>query len=154
MPTKYRGSAEEVRALDTYIVLARAFSTLNARVHEPLAEADLTIGQFGVLEALCFCGPMRQNELARKVLCSAGNLSIVLNNLERRELVRRAHDTRDGRCTVVHVTELGKGLIRRLFPEHARRMAAEFNVLSQAELEALREMCLRLARRESLVEGP
>ena len=47
-----------------------------------LADHDLTVSQFGVLEALHHRGTLSQRDLARKLLTSTGNISIVLKNLE------------------------------------------------------------------------
>ena len=64
MGTHYQGSAEEVLALNSYIKLSRAFETVTAAINGHLHEHDLTISQFGVLEALFHLGPMQPGQLA------------------------------------------------------------------------------------------
>ena len=54
-----------------------------------MAAFDLTISQFGVLEALYHKGPLCQRDIAAKILKSTGNITMVIDNLEKRELVRR-----------------------------------------------------------------
>lgn len=152
MSTKHQGPPHEIQALDTYIALMRAAATITQRAHRHLARVDLTIGQFGVLEALTHIGPLRQHELARKVLCSAGNLSIVLNNLEKRGLVRREDDRHDGRCTLVHATDEARALIAEVFPQHADGLANEFAVLTSAEQDTLKSLCHRLGTQSD--DGP
>lgn len=146
MPTRYPGTPSEVRSLNAFINLMRAAGTLLARQQGPLAERGLTVGQFGVLEALYHLGPLRQNELARKVLSSPGNLSIVLDNLERRRLVRREADPEDGRCTRAVLTAAGRRLVASVLPEHVGRIVEAFAVLSPAEQEELRRLCRRVGR--------
>jgi MarR family 2-MHQ and catechol resistance regulon transcriptional repressor len=146
--TRYEGTAEEVRALDAYIALMRAAETTTARIHRHLAEVELTVGQFGALEALFHLGAMRQNELARKVLRSAGNMTLVLDNLERRGLVRRERETGDRRCTTVHLTAQGRRLVQRVFPRHAATVVAELRALGAAEQVELARLCRRLAGAE------
>ena len=90
MGTKHHGTAREKRALDAYIKLRRAANTLSALEAAALREARLTESQFGVLEALYHLGPLRQTDLASKLLCSAGNLTTVVDNLERDGLVERS----------------------------------------------------------------
>ena len=75
MPTRHRGPEKEVRALNTLITLLRAAESVTARLQGRLGEASVTVGQFGALEALYHLGPMRPNELARKLLRSPGNMT-------------------------------------------------------------------------------
>jgi hypothetical protein len=57
MPTHYRGSTEERTSLDAYIKLMRAAESVTARLEPLMRGADLTVGQFGALEALLHLGP-------------------------------------------------------------------------------------------------
>lgn len=50
----------------------RATESLNQRLCRHLSEANLTISQFGVLEALLHLGPQNQKELGQKLLKSGG----------------------------------------------------------------------------------
>ena len=87
MGTKYKGDRTAVRALDVYIKLMRGTESVTRRIHDHLAQADLTVSQFGVLEALFHLGTLSQRELGEKLLKSAGNITMVLGNLEERGLV-------------------------------------------------------------------
>src|ERR1700676_2868538 len=98
MATRHRGPEKEVRALNAYIALMRAAESL-------------TIGEFGALEALYHLGPMRPNELARKLLRSPGNMTTVFDNLERSGWVVRRREKDDRRCLTVHLTGAGRRLI-------------------------------------------
>jgi MarR family 2-MHQ and catechol resistance regulon transcriptional repressor len=135
-----------VRALDAYIKLNRAADSLTARLSGVWAEAGLTEGQFGALEALYHLGPLVQRVLAAKLLRSSGNVTLVIDNLQKRGLVRRERGTADRRCVTVHLTDEGRRLIRRLFPKHAADVAAAFAVLSAAEQEELGRLCRTLGR--------
>ncbi len=44
----------------------------------------LTESQFGVLDSLFHLGPMKQKEIGKKILKSGGNITMVINNLEKR----------------------------------------------------------------------
>ena len=59
MPTRYHGTPAETAALDAYIKLMRAAESVTTRVGGVMAAAGLTIGQFGVLEALLHHGQPR-----------------------------------------------------------------------------------------------
>lgn len=134
----------ERRALDTYVKLVRAAAAVEATVHRPLAEAGLTISQFGVLEALLHLGPMSQGALARKILKSPANLTTVLDNLGRRSLIHRRRDDDDRRVVLVQLTDAGETLVATIFPQHARRVAKAFGTLNLAEQDTLAQLCREL----------
>lgn len=144
MGTHYRGAAKEKRALDAYIKLARAADAVTARVNAHLAEANLTVSQFGVLEALYHLGPLHQNQLAEKILKSSGNMTLVIDNLEKRDLVQRQRDPADRRYVIVHLTDNGRSLIAAIFPRHVDTVVAEFAVLTPAEQEQLAALCRKV----------
>ncbi len=145
MPTAHKGSPAEVAALDAYIKLMRAAETVTARAHSPLDD-QLTLTQFGVLEALLHRGPLSAGELAEKILKSAGNLTLVLSNLERDGLVSRERDREDRRRWIVSLTPAGRKRVSALFPKVASAITAEFAHLSRAEQAMLGELCKKLGR--------
>lgn len=127
-------------ALATFIKLIRAAETVTADVHGELAESGLSISQFGVLEALFHLGAMCQKDIAQKILKSAGNITMVIDNLEKRGLVRRIRSEKDRRYFDIHLTEEGKGLIAEIFPRHALRIRQKMAILSESEQQALGEL--------------
>ena len=142
----YAGTPRERLALRTFVKLVRAANGLSARLNRPLAESGLTESQFGVLEALLHLGPLHQRDLAAKILRSNGNVTLVVDHLEKRDLVRRERGSADRRYIKVHLTEEGEALVRRLFPAHAARLAEELSVLSEEEQQQLGRICRRLNR--------
>ena len=133
-----------MRALDAFIKLARAFNSVGTALAGTFAGAGLTESQFGVLEALLHLGPLCPRDLAGKLLCSTGNLTLVLDNLEKRGLARRERSTTDRRSLTVHLTEEGRSLIAELFPRHAAAVVDRFGVLTAAEQEELGRLCRKL----------
>ncbi len=146
MPTHFRGTAHQARALNAYICLMRAAESLTARL-VPLM-GGLTPSQFGTLEALLHLGPLAQRDLGRKLLKSGGNVTMVVDNLEARALVRRTRGPRDRRVVTVALTPAGRRLIRSLFPRHVRGIVEEMKCLTAREQDALRALCRRLGRKE------
>lgn len=144
MGTHHQGSETERIALDAFIKLRRAAESVSNRVNGHLANAGLTESQFGVLEALWHLGPLSQAVLARKILRSSGNLTLVVDNLEKRGLVARSRESRDRRFVTVSLTPEGKELIRSLFPAHLRRIVSELERLTSAERIELARLCRKL----------
>jgi MarR family transcriptional regulator, 2-MHQ and catechol-resistance regulon repressor len=142
--THHQGSETERVALDAFIKLRRAAESVSGRVNRHLADAGLTESQFGVLEALWHLGPLSQAILARKILRSSGNLTLVVDNLEKRGLVVRSRESRDRRFVTVSLSPQGEALIRSLFPTHLKRIVAEFERLTSVERIELARLCRKL----------
>jgi len=124
----------------TYVKLLRAARSVVARLEPLLAANGLTTTQLGVLEAILHRGPLTHRQLGRKVLTSAGNLSDVIDKLETRGLVRRVRCPEDRRLVHVDLTDSGRCLIERLFPDHARDIARAMSGLDPAKLAELGEL--------------
>jgi len=146
MATRYRGGLKEVSSLDVYIKLMRASTSVLNQVVPRLQKAGLTFSQFGVLEALFHLGPLCQKELGDKLLQSGGNITMVVNNLERQGLVVRLRDEVDKRYMVVHLTWRGTQRIQELFPLHLQDLVQAFEVLSADELETLNGLLRKVGK--------
>jgi MarR family transcriptional regulator, 2-MHQ and catechol-resistance regulon repressor len=153
MPTHYKGSQAEVRALNAYINLVRASDSVVAKLSGPLEAEGMTLGQFGVLEALLHLGPMCQHELGKKLLRSGGNITLVVDNLEKHGWVRRERQEDDRRMIRIHLTPAGRRAIERVFPKHARAIQQEMSGLSAKEQEDLRQICKKLGRGGNKPQG-
>jgi len=146
--THYKGTRDEARALGTFVKLVRASESVTARIHRHLIDAGLSVSQFGVLEALFHVGPLSQAEIAKKILRSTGNMTMVIDNLEKRGLVKRERQKDDRRYYIVQLTDEGRKLIGIVFPRHAAKIMEEMNVLSSAEQETLGNLCRKLGLRQ------
>lgn len=146
MPTHFQGPKPITRALSAYINLQRAANSIVAREARQLELHHLTIGQFGVLEALLHLGPMNQRTLAEKLLCGGANITMVVDHLEKRGLVQRVRRQDDRRSVVVHLTPKGTALIKKVFNRHAEFITDQLAALTAAEQEKLRVLCRKLGR--------
>lgn len=149
MPTHFQGTPDEELALDSYIKLTRASDTIHAHLSMSGSMKDLTISQFGVMEALYHLGPQAQNVLGEKILKSNSNMTTVIDNLEKRDLVKRERDKDDRRKIIVHLTASGKSMIEKIFPNHVRAIEEQFSVLSVEEKQILCELLRKLGKKES-----
>lgn len=144
MPTRYTGSPQERAALDAYIKLWRAAHAVEVTANRHLGEHGLTVSQFGVIEAIYHLGPLSQRQLADKILRSSGNLTMVIDNLERAGLVRRERDPQDRRVMNVFLTGEGEALVSRVLPDHVRGIREVFAGLEPEELGALAALTRKL----------
>lgn len=134
-------------ALLLFLLLQRTAETVMAHATAHLAAYHLTTSQFGVLEALYHLGTLSQRELARKLLKSTGNISIVLKNLEKRGLIARGRNPDDTRFMQVCISETGEQLLTSMLREHVRGIVEEMSILTAEEQQDLARLCRKLGLR-------
>lgn len=133
--------------LSTYIKLVRAVESVTVRSHSHLSKENLSFGQFAVLEALYHLGSLYQKDIARKILKTPRNITMIVDNLEKRKLVKRERDDDDRRLFNVHLTNEGRHLFKRVFPRHVESLEKEMGILEASELETLGNLCRVLGTR-------
>ena len=126
------------------MVLVKAFQALAAHAEESLnlTRAGLGDSDFRVLEALLHKGSLPVNTIGPKVWLTPGAISVAVDRLEKKELVKRKH-TDDRRVRLVELTANGRALITKTFRKHAAAMEEVAGVLSKEE----RQMLLRLLKK-------
>jgi MarR family 2-MHQ and catechol resistance regulon transcriptional repressor len=129
-----------------YIKLMRVSDTLTSKTSRFLKDSGLTGTQFGVMETLMHLGPLQQRIISEKLLKSDGNITLVIDNLERQQLIRREVNPEDRRCIKVHLTDKGHTLIAGIFPAFAAYVAESMSVLPAEEQRQLGELCRQLGR--------
>jgi len=144
MGSHYQGTKTEIRALSAFITLIRASESVSAHLARHLDADSLTGSQFGLLETLYHLGPMNQTELAKKLLKSSGNITLVVDNLEKQQLAQRERMSNDRRCIIVSLTKKGQLLIRNIFPRYVSSIVKKMSTLTLKEQETLRALCRRL----------
>jgi MarR family 2-MHQ and catechol resistance regulon transcriptional repressor len=142
------GSSPQRLALLAYGRLMRAANALRTTASRQLDSTGLTLSQFAVLEALYHLGPLSLTEIARKILTTGGNLTMVAGNLEKQGLVARTISPQDARVSILSLTLKGKKRISEIFPEHAAAIAQSLDSLTPKEQKKLGELCRKLGRHE------
>jgi DNA-binding MarR family transcriptional regulator len=126
-------NAGDALNLKLVVVVTRAMRRLFVEPRQRLKERGLTPAQFAVLELLHHKGAQRIGEIQEKILTTAGNMTVVLANLNKAGWVEQRLDPKDGRASLVHLTQEGKALIGRVFPEHVEALRTNLAVLSYEE---------------------
>ncbi len=144
MKTTRRYGKEADLALTMWVKLARAFATFNKATVDQIRTFGLTQAQFGALECLGHLGSMTIGELCRKQLVSGGNMTVVVDNLEREGLVERLRTRKDRRVIVVRLTARGGRRFEEIFATHARHVARVASVLSAQEQRELGRLLKKL----------
>lgn len=149
----------KTKAQDVYRTLMRAAQAANSRMDRYLREWKLTISQWGVMDALHHLGPLTQRDLATNQLMSNANITMIVDNLEKRGLVQRCRQSDDRRYVKVHLTKEGNRMFEEIFPQHVMNIVGEMSVLKPSEQEALARLCRKIGvkgeRNEArIISGP
>ena len=134
------------QSLKGYVKLMRAAESVNRRINaEHVLAGRLTMSQFAVLEALfAHGGQLKQVEIAKKILKTPGNLTLVIDNLVRASLVTRTVSAADRRANAIELTPKGSTLISEVFPKMADAITEAFDILDAQELNQLSELLRKL----------
>lgn len=135
---------EEEGALKVFVKLMRAYESVNRLSNGSFKEMNITETQFGILEALYHLGSMCQSELGKKVLKSKGNITLVIDNLEKNGLIVRKRSDTDRRYISVSLTAKGNSYVEEIFPNHAKQIYRIFSVLNNEEKIVLGSLCKKL----------
>jgi len=133
-------------ALDTWVKLARATATFSRRVKEDVRGYGLTVTQLGIIEALTHLGPMTISTLCKKLLLTGGNMTLVLDNMEKKKLIRRVYDEKDRRSIYIHLTAKGERAFSEYFIKHANFVTKLFGVLTVEEQKQLGKLLKKLGK--------
>lgn len=135
---------EQQVALKLWVTLARAFAAVNEHATRDAREHDLSLTEFAVLELLYHRGPTLQGEIQKRILVSSGGITFLIDRLVEKGLVERRTCPEDKRARYAALTSRGRRLMRRIFPRHARRIAAATQGLALAEQREATRLLKRL----------
>src|SRR5258706_15294405 len=144
---KGRREMQDTSGVHVWLVLIKAFQALRAQAEQSLSLSRAGLGEsdFRVLEVLLHKGPLPVNTIGPKVWLTPGSISVAVDRLEKKALVKRKN-TDDRRVRLVELTAKGRALITRTFREHAAAMEEAASVLSKEERLILLRLLKKLGK--------
>jgi len=138
---------QDTSGVHVWWVLVKAFHALRAHAEESLnlSRAGLGDSDFRVLEVLLHKGPLPVNRIGPKVWLTPGSISVAVDRLEKKALVKRKN-TDDRRVRLVELTAKGRALITKISREHAAAMEEAAGVLSKEERLILLRLLKKLGK--------
>lgn len=119
--------------MQAYVRLVRSAEALHAGVSRGLLIEGLSASQFSAMKVLRIHGKLAQRDIAKYILKSGGNITILVDKLEEMGLVLRDRDKVDRRITYVSLTEKGEKLFDDLYPGHLDRIKEAMAALTPEE---------------------
>ena len=133
-------------SLDLYIALSRASEWVNAHGDRDIRNHGLNRTEFGVLELLYHRGAQPIQQIGGKVLMSSGNITYVVDKLEKKEFVKRKTSTEDRRLVFAEITEKGKQFIEEVFPKHTEVIEKAVAGLTPEEKKIASQLLKKLGK--------
>lgn len=133
-------------SLDLYIALSRASEWVNAHGDRDIRKHGLNRTEFGVLELLYHKGAQAIQQIGSKVLMSSGNITYVVDKLEKKEYVVRRTSTEDRRLIFAEITEKGKQFIEGVFPQHTEVIENAVAGLTSEEKRVASQLLKKLGK--------
>lgn len=126
---------EKNSAIHAHIVFKKAERVIAGKSEKVIRSNNLTDSQFSVIDVLYTKGEMRISHLLDKMLATSGNMTVILKNMERDELIYRKRDSEDKRAFIVGLTDKGRQLFEKILPSHKEEIEKLYSVLSDEEKE-------------------
>jgi DNA-binding MarR family transcriptional regulator len=123
--------------LRLYRVVLKIDRTLNTQ----LRTYDLNTAQFDVLAHVGAAKGLTQQKLADSLLVTKGNISQLLDRMEKRGLLVRCQERRSN---TILLTEEGQKLYNRVVPEHEALIEKQLATLSSSEVAEMLRVLRRL----------
>lgn len=129
---------EEVeRAMNLYRVFARAFKSVSEHSIRDSKEHGFNPTEFAVLSSCTQERPQKLQQIGSRLLLVSGNVTYVIDKLERNGFLVRDQDPKDKRSVYAHLTDKGNEYLDKIYPIHALRIARAFSGLSPDEQDQL-----------------
>ncbi len=131
--------------LDVWNKLNHAYDTVKKAHSRQMYAHNLTAPQFHVLEVLMKTGPIPLKKISEELLVTGANITCVVDNLEKEELVKRVPSKKDRRIINAELTDKGRDKIDKLFPEYAKGLSESMKGLTEAEKKDLSRLLEKVA---------
>lgn len=131
-------------SLKLWVVLNRAVNAVSDRLQQQVESHGLSFTEFAVLEVLYHKGVLPLGAIGEKVLLTSGSVTYVVDKLENRGLLQRLACPEDRRVVHADLTDEGRILMDRVFPEHAETLDAVMGGLSVKDRQSAIDLIKRL----------
>ena len=145
MDKKVYSENEQIN-LKLFVTLNRCSLSVNQKSSSIIRKQGLTEAQFSVLELLYHKGDFRIKDIIEKTFSSGGTMTVIIDNLEKENFIKRKKDPRDRRAMLIEITEKGKKAIEKIFDKHLENLDNIFSVLSSVEKDGMIHLLKKLGK--------
>lgn len=133
-------------SLKLFVVLSKAYRAVTDRVKEDIQKQGLNPTEFGVLELLYHQGDQPLQKIGDKILLASGSITYVVDKLQQKGLLDRKPCPNDRRITYASISEEGRQLLHKIFPDHWEKIEDITGALTNEEKAQLIPLLKKLGR--------
>jgi MarR family 2-MHQ and catechol resistance regulon transcriptional repressor len=133
-------------SLELFIVLARANEWVNAHAYRDIRRHGLNPTEFAVIELLYHKGKQPLQQIGEKILMTSGNITYVVDKLEKKGFVCRKASPEDRRVIYAEITDQGRNFLDDVFPYHKKVIQNAVGGLSPDERQQVIQLLKKLGK--------
>lgn len=150
MPSHYKGSQKNKRALDAILAIKRCASSIEMAHARFLKSQKIGLPQFEILDALYHLGQLKPMDLAVKLHSSPASITYLVGQLVKEGYIDRTDSEKDKRSYVLVLSTAGREKIEVALEQFAQYNAEMLSTVDVQELQNFTDLAKRLGR---LVQG-
>ena len=131
-----RGLLKEL-SIGVWVRILRVYTVISTEIRKKVGKKGLTLPQLYVLTTIGLQGDMPLGKLGKELLVTKGNITTIVDHLERDEFVIRDQDKKDRRKMWVRLTPKGEQLFGEILSAYEEEFVPLMRCLSQEELKQL-----------------
>lgn len=137
--------SKEQQMVDLFNLVAKANDKLKKVHSKHLSTEKLTSPQFGVLDVLKKKGSIPLKKISDELMVTGANITCVMDNLEKENLVQRVHSKTDRRVINAELTSKGKQKLEKIYPDHIKSLNEFSKKLTDSEMKQLSGLLEKLS---------
>ena len=134
------------REVMLWVRLAMTFNVLYHEIKTELSKEKMTVPQLDIISCLDRSKGLPLSELAERLLVTGGNITGIIDRLERDGYVYRERDKKDRRIVRALLTEKGFDLYKSFLPRYKEVMRKINSVLTTEERHQLQRLLKKLGQ--------
>ena len=145
-----RGLLKEL-SIGVWVRILRVYTVISTEIRKKVGKKGLTLPQLYVLTTIGLQGDMLLGKLGKELLVTKGNITTIVDHLERDDFVIRDQDKKDRRKVWVRLTLKGEQLFEEILSAYEEEFVPLMRCLSHEELKQLSLLLKKMA--EGLSHG-
>lgn len=137
MENQNKTGDETELSLKLLVVLTRAAQSVRKGIEKDVRRYGLNVAEFGVLELLYHKGDQPIQKIRGKILMASSSTTYIIDQLEKKQLIRRIPCPADRRVTFASLTDAGTDLMHQIFPKHREAVGTLLGGVTVSEKKAL-----------------
>ncbi|QAY68550.1 MarR family winged helix-turn-helix transcriptional regulator [Paenibacillus protaetiae] len=126
--------------------MSKAYKSVMDKAAKDIKSYGISVTEFGILEVLYNKGEIPIQQIGGKVLITSGTMTYNIDKLAGKGLVRRMPCAEDRRVINAALTDEGRRLFDRIFPQHRSQLTAIMQSLSSAQKQQAIELLKQLGK--------